>query len=41
MKNKLLIKENRKVLKKTFGIGKGKLTKSGQHVKNELRRERY
>ncbi|MBI3334424.1 AbrB/MazE/SpoVT family DNA-binding domain-containing protein [Candidatus Pacearchaeota archaeon] len=34
-------KNSAKVLHETFGMGKGKLTKSGQQIKDELRRELY
>jgi len=34
-------KNSSKVLKETFGIGKGKIKKSGQQFKNEARRELY
>lgn len=37
----IFIKDGSKVLRETFGIGKGKLTKSGQQIKDELRRELY
>ena len=37
----LIVKESRKALKATFGAGKEKLNKSGQQIKNELRRELY
>ena len=37
----LLLRESAKVLKETFGMGKGRLTKSGQQIKDEIRRELY
>ena len=37
----IVIKKNSKALKETFGIGKGKITKSGQEFKDETRRELY
>lgn len=37
----ILVKDSAKALKETFGIGKGKLTKTGQQFKDELRRELY
>jgi len=37
----LIIPNSSKVLHETFGIGKGKLTKSGQQIKDELRKELY
>ncbi|MEK6888907.1 MAG: AbrB/MazE/SpoVT family DNA-binding domain-containing protein [Nanoarchaeota archaeon] len=37
----LLLKDSRKVLRETFGMLKGKLKKSGQQLKDELRRELY
>ncbi len=37
----IVIKKSSKVFKETFGIGKGKLKKSGQEFKDEARRELY
>lgn len=37
----IIVKDSSKVLHETFGIGKGKLTKSGQQIKDEARRELY
>lgn len=37
----LIIKDSKKVLKKTFGLLKGKLTKPTQQIKDELRRDLY
>ncbi|MBI2629064.1 AbrB/MazE/SpoVT family DNA-binding domain-containing protein [Candidatus Pacearchaeota archaeon] len=37
----IIVKESRKALKSSFGIGKGKIIKSGQQIKDELRRELY
>ena len=37
----LIIKDSKKVLRETFGIGKGKITKSGQQFKDEARRDLY
>ena len=37
----ILVPDSRKVLKETFGMLKGKLTKSAQQMKDELRRELY
>ncbi len=37
----LVVPDSRKVLKETFGMLKGKLIKSGQQMKDELRRELY
>lgn len=37
----IVVKNSSKVLKETFGIGRGKLKKSGQQIKDELRRELY
>jgi len=38
----VVIKKNSsKVLHETFGMGKGKITKSGQQLKDEARRELY
>ncbi len=40
---KLLIasQDSKAILKETFGMFKGKLKKSGQQIKNELRKELY
>ena len=35
----ILVKDAKKILKETFGIGKGILKKSGQEIKDELRKE--
>lgn len=37
----LIIPDSSKVLHETFGMLKGKLTKSGQQIKDELRKELY
>ena len=37
----LIVKDSKKVLKKTFGLLKGKLTKPTQQIKDELRRNLY
>ena len=37
----ILIRESRKVLNETFGMSRGRLKKSGQQIKDELRRELY
>lgn len=37
----IILMDSSEVLKETFGIGKGKLTKSGQQIKDELRKELY
>ena len=37
----LILRDSKKVFKETFGILKGKLTKSSQQLKNELRKEIY
>ena len=37
----IMIKDFREAFKKTFGVGKGSLTKSGQQFKDELRRDLY
>ena len=37
----ILIKDSKKALKETFGMLKGKLKKSGQQIKDELRKELY
>ena len=37
----LIVRGSKKVLKKTFGLLKGKLTKPTQQIKDELRRNLY
>lgn len=37
----LIIKDSKKALKETFGIAKGKIKKSSQQIKDELRTELY
>ena len=37
----LLIRDSQGAFRSTFGIGKGKLKKTGQEIKDELRRELY
>ena len=37
----IVLKDSRKVLEETFGMGKGKLKKTGQQFKDEIRRELY
>ena len=37
----ILVKDSRNALRDTFGMGKGKLKKTGQEFKDELRRELY
>ncbi len=37
----IIVKENKNVLKETFGIGKGILKKSAQQMKDEIRKELY
>ncbi len=37
----IIAKNSQKVLKETFGMLKGKLKKSGQQIKDELRAELY
>ena len=37
----IVLKDSRKVLEETFGMGKGKLKKTGQQFKDELRRDLY
>lgn len=37
----LIVRDSRKALRETFGIGKGKITKSGQEFKDDARRELY
>ena len=37
----LFVPDSSKALRETFGMGKGKLTKSAQQFKDELRRELY
>jgi len=36
-----LLRDSKKVFKRTFGIAKGKLKKSTQEIKDELRKELY
>lgn len=37
----IMIRKGPDILKETFGIGKGKIKKSGQQFKNEARRNLY
>ena len=37
----IILEDSKKIFKETFGIGKGKLKKSGQEFKDEARRELY
>ena len=37
----IVVPDSRKALRETFGMLKGTLTKSGQQMKDELRRELY
>ncbi len=37
----MILRDSREAFKKTFGMGKGKLIKSGQQMKDELRKELY
>ncbi len=37
----LIMNDSREVLKKTFGLLKGKITKPTQQIKDELRRDLY
>lgn len=37
----IIIKDSKKVLKETFGIAKGKIKRSAQEIKDELRKELY
>lgn len=37
----IVLKKSSKAFKETFGIGKGKLKKSGQEFKDEARKELY
>ena len=37
----IVLKDSRKVLEETFGMGKGKIKKTGQQFKDELRRDLY
>ncbi len=39
--NILILKDSGNVLKETFGMLKGKLKKTGQELKDELRKELY
>ena len=37
----LLIKDSNKAFEKTFGIGKGKIKKTAQQLKDQIRKELY
>jgi len=37
----IILKDSRKAFKETFGMGKGKIKKSAQQIKDELRKELY
>ena len=37
----LILRDSKKVFKETFGIGRGKIKRSAQEIKDELRRELY
>lgn len=37
----IIVKDSRRAFRNTFGIGKGKITKSGQEFKDDARRELY
>ena len=37
----IIVPDSRKVLSETFGMGKGRLTKTGQQIKDEFRKELY
>ncbi len=37
----ILLKDSHKALRQTFGMLKGKFTKSSQQMKNEIRKELY
>ena len=37
----IILEDSRKVLHETFGLLKGKLKKSGQEIKDELRKDLY
>lgn len=37
----IVVPDSRKAFKETFGMGKGRLIKTGQQIKDELRRELY
>jgi len=39
--NSLEMKNSKQVFKETFGIGKGKIKKSGQEFKDEVKRDLY
>jgi len=39
--NVIIVNDSAKALSETFGIGKGKIKKSGQEFKDEARRELY
>ena len=37
----LILRDSKKAFRETFGIGKGKIKKSTQQIKDELRKELY
>ena len=37
----IVLKDSKKAFRETFGMGKGKIKKSGQQIKDELRRDLY
>jgi antitoxin component of MazEF toxin-antitoxin module len=39
--NIIILEDSKKVLEETFGIGKGKIKKTAQEMKDEARRELY
>ena len=37
----IILEDSRKAFRETFGMGKGKIKKSAQQIKDELRRDLY
>lgn len=37
----IILEDSRKAFRETFGIGKGKIKKTAQEIKDELRRDLY
>ncbi len=37
----IILEDSRKVFRETFGMGKGKIKKTAQQIKDELRKELY
>ena len=39
--NVIILEDSKKAFRETFGIGKGKIKKSAQQIKDELRKDLY